>query len=76
LERKHPFSHATLSDQDLIIDFSRFAKPGDRVEVVVAATLTANECWTRFEPSERRLFTDGVSRRIGSPELRKMQKKR
>lgn len=68
LERKHPFSHATLSDQDLSIDFSRFAKPEDRVAVVVTAPLTQNECWTRFEPSEFRLFTDGVSRRIGGPQ--------
>lgn len=64
LERSHPFSHAKLSDQDLSIDFSKYAKPDDRVAVVVTAPLTENESWTRFEPSELRLFTNGASRRI------------
>lgn len=72
LERKHPFSHATLSDQNLSIDFSHFAKPDDQVAVVVTSPLTTNECWTRFEPSELRLFLDGISRRIVSPELSEM----
>ena len=52
VERKHPFAHAQLADEDLSIDFARNTTPQDRVAVVVTAPLTTNENWTAFEPGE------------------------
>ena len=48
VERKHPFAHAQLADEDLTIDFARNTTPQDRVAVVVTAPLTTNENWTAF----------------------------
>jgi len=59
VQRQHPFTHATLADQDLSIDFSQLAQVDDRVAVVVTAPLTTDEAWTAFEPGELRLFVDG-----------------
>jgi glutamine amidotransferase len=61
LERKHPFAHAQLADEDLSIDFARHTTPADRVAVVVTAPLTTNEQWTRMAPGELRVLVDGVS---------------
>ena len=47
VERKHPFAHAQLADEDLSIDFARNTTPHDKVAVVVTAPLTINENWTR-----------------------------
>ena len=57
--RKHPFAHASLSDEDLSIDFARTTTPTDKVAVVVTAPLTTNEAWTAFEPGEVKVFVDG-----------------
>ena len=46
VERKHPFAHAHLADEDLSIDFARNTTPQDKVAVVVTAPLTTNEDWT------------------------------
>jgi len=43
VERKHPFAHAQLSDEDLSIDFAQHTQPTDRVAVVVTAPLTTDE---------------------------------
>ena len=59
VERKHPFAHAQLKDEDLSIDFSQLNTPDDRVAVVVTAPLTVNEPWTRMQPGELRVFVDG-----------------
>jgi glutamine amidotransferase len=59
IERKHPFSTATLSDQDVSINFADYAKPDDRVAVVVTAPLTINETWTTFKSGELAVFVDG-----------------
>jgi glutamine amidotransferase len=59
LERKHPFAHAQLADEDLNIDFARTTTPQDKVAVVVTAPLTTNETWMRFAPGELRVFEDG-----------------
>ena len=40
VERKHPFAHAHLADEDLSIDFARNTSPQDKVAVVVTAPLT------------------------------------
>jgi len=58
--RKHPFAHASLSDEDLSIDFARNTTPTDKVAVVVTAPLTTNEAWTAFEPGEVKVFVDGT----------------
>ncbi|MDP1566042.1 MAG: class II glutamine amidotransferase [Polaromonas sp.] len=62
VERKHPFSHATLSDEDLSVNFAEQAAPGDRVAVVVTAPLTTNEAWLAFAPGELRVFEGGTLR--------------
>jgi len=61
VERKHPFASATLSDQDLSINFAEHAQPNDRVAVIVTTPLTTNEDWTALAPGELRVFVDGQS---------------
>ncbi|HWI82902.1 class II glutamine amidotransferase [Ramlibacter sp.] len=61
VERKHPFAHAQLADEDLAIDFARMTTPQDRVAVVVTAPLTTNEQWTALAPGELRVFADGAA---------------
>lgn len=59
--RQHPFGSATLSDDDLSVNFADHAAPGDRVAVVVTAPLTTNERWTPFAPGELKVFVDGAA---------------
>ena len=59
IERKHPFKHATLSDDELSVNFAEKAGPGDRVAVVVTAPLTNNEEWTAFASGELKVFVNG-----------------
>ena len=61
VERKHPFASATLSDQDLSINFAEHAQANDRVAVIVTTPLTTNEQWTSLAPGELRVFVDGQS---------------
>ena len=63
VERKHPFAHAQLADEDLSIDFARNTTPQDKVAVVVTAPLTTNEDWTAMAPGELRVFVDGQAAR-------------
>ncbi len=60
VERKHPFAHATLSDEDVSVNFAEHAGQSDRVAVVVSAPLTTNEKWTAFAPGELKVFADGA----------------
>ena len=60
VERRHPFTHATLSDEDLSVNFAEHTSPTDRVAVVVTAPLTTNENWTAFAPGELKVFEDGA----------------
>ena len=60
VERRHPFTHATLSDEDLSVNFAEHTQPSDRVAVVVTAPLTTNEVWTAFAPGELKVFVDGA----------------
>ena len=60
VERRHPFAHATLSDEDVSVNFEEHTRPTDRVAVVVTAPLTTNETWTAFAPGELKVFEDGV----------------
>jgi glutamine amidotransferase len=59
LERRHPFTHAHLADEDLSIDFAQHTTPQDQVAVVVTAPLTVNEPWVQMQPGELKVFVDG-----------------
>src|SRR5439155_5948217 len=59
VERKHPFAHAQLKDEDLEIDFARNTTPQDKVAVVVTSPLTVNENWVQFSGGELKVFEDG-----------------
>ncbi|MDP3825965.1 MAG: class II glutamine amidotransferase, partial [Polaromonas sp.] len=54
-----PFAHATLSDEDLSVNFAEHTQPTDRVAVVVTAPLTTNEHWVAFAPGELKVFVGG-----------------
>lgn len=58
-ERRYPFANATLSDEDVSINFAEHTSPSDRVAVVVSAPLTTNETWTPFAPGELKVFEGG-----------------
>jgi predicted glutamine amidotransferase len=60
LERRHPFTAATLADEDLSVDFADHTTPSDRVAVVATQPLTAGEDWQAFAPGELRVFVHGV----------------
>jgi predicted glutamine amidotransferase len=60
VERRHPFAHAQLADEDLSVDFSSVTTPNDRVALVVTTPLTTNEAWTEFAPGELKVFVDGA----------------
>ena len=59
IERKHPFTQAQLSDEDLSVDFSRETTPEDKVVIIVTAPLTHNEQWVPFQNGELRVFVNG-----------------
>lgn len=59
VERRHPFTHAQLADEDLSIDFAQHTTPADQVAVIVTAPLTTDEKWTAFQPGELKVFVDG-----------------
>lgn len=59
-ERAWPFHIATLSDEELSIDFAERNGVDDRTAIVVTAPLTHNEIWTPFEGGELKVFVDGV----------------
>jgi glutamine amidotransferase len=60
LVRQHPFTQATLMDQDWTVNFAELNQPGDRAAVIVTTPLTRNEQWTAFEPDELKVFVDGL----------------
>jgi predicted glutamine amidotransferase len=60
VERRHPFAHARLSDEDLSVNFADHTRPSDRVAVVVTAPLTTNENWIAFAPGELKVFEGGA----------------
>lgn len=57
--RKAPFKTATLTDEDLIVDFSTVTTPNDRVAVIATAPLTRDEAWTMGKPGEMWVFRKG-----------------
>ena len=58
--RGHPFTRASLQDEDMTVDFARFTSPQDRVAVVVTEPLTRDEAWQPFSPGEVKVFVDGM----------------
>jgi predicted glutamine amidotransferase len=58
-ERRHPFTHAQLADEDLAVNFAEQAKPQDRVAVVVTRPLTTNEAWTSLARGQVKVFEAG-----------------
>ncbi len=59
--RQHPFTRASLQDDDVTVDFAEVTSPRDRVAVVVTEPLTHDEVWTAFAPGEIQAFVDGAS---------------
>ncbi|MDH5858098.1 class II glutamine amidotransferase [Lampropedia aestuarii] len=59
-ERAWPFQKATLSDEELTVDFAESNGPEDKTAIVVTTPLTSNETWTSFESGELKVFVDGV----------------
>lgn len=57
--RKAPFKTATLSDDDLSVDFSAVTTPRDRVAVIATAPLTRDEEWAMGRPGEMWVFRRG-----------------
>lgn len=61
VERKYPFTTATLSDDHASVDFSTVTTPADRVAVIVTEPLTSNEEWIALHPGELKVFVDGCA---------------
>jgi predicted glutamine amidotransferase len=59
LERRHPFTAATLRDDDLRVDFGALTTPADRVAVVATEPMTRDEAWQAMQPGEVAVFVDG-----------------
>ena len=60
IERRHPFAHARLSDEDLSINFAEHTQPSDRIAMIATTPLTTDERWTAFAPGELKVFVDGA----------------
>lgn len=59
LIRQFPFAQATLTDNDVSVDFSELAKPDDHVAMIATQPLTTNEPWQQFREGELMVFVDG-----------------
>lgn len=57
--RCHPFTRATLSDDDLSVNFAEHTSVHDRVAVVVTQPLTSDENWVALERHRLYTFVDG-----------------
>ena len=57
--RQAPFKKATLSDEDVCVDFAAVTTPRDRVAIVATMPLTRDETWTAGEPGTLWVFRDG-----------------
>ena len=59
VERRHPFGHVQLSDEDLSLDFSQETQETDEVVIIATSPLTKNEAWTAFAQGELLVFAEG-----------------
>ena len=57
--RKHPFTQASLQDDDVTVNFAELTSPSDCVAIVVTEPLTRDEPWVAFAPGELRVFVGG-----------------
>ena len=60
IERRHPFTAATLRDEDLSVDFGALTSPTDRVAVVATEPMTRDERWHALVAGELAVFVDGA----------------
>ena len=60
VQRKHPFAHASLQDDDVTVNFAELTSAQDRVAIVVTEPLTRDEPWVAFERGELRVFESGT----------------
>jgi predicted glutamine amidotransferase len=58
--RQHPFTRASLQDEDVTVDFADQTSVSDRVAVIVTEPLTRDETWTPFASGELRAFVGGA----------------
>lgn len=58
--REAPFTHAHLTDEDVLVDFSELATEGDRVAVIATQPLTDNEVWTTIPSGTLIAFQNGL----------------
>ena len=58
--RQYPFVSASLSDEDVTVDFSQVTTPSDRVAIIVTEPLTTNEHWTGMSAGQLMVFVDGM----------------
>ena len=59
IERAHPFGHATLTDDDVRVDFSAHTTRDARVAVVATEPMTRDEAWTAMAPGALHTFVGG-----------------
>ena len=59
LERAHPFGHATLSDEDVTVNFAAHTTPEDRVAVVATEPMTRDEAWAPIAAGTLHTFVAG-----------------
>ncbi|MCC7539472.1 MAG: class II glutamine amidotransferase [Deltaproteobacteria bacterium] len=60
--RQAPFGQATLSDDEVKVNFADLTTPRDRVAVVATRPLTRDERWTAGNPGELWVFENGALR--------------
>ena len=58
--RKAPFGIATLSDDDVRVDFAELTTPNDSVAIIATVPLTTDEEWTLARPGELWVFEKGA----------------
>jgi glutamine amidotransferase len=58
--RKAPFRHATLADEDVVVNFADVTTPRDRVAVIATAPLTRDEVWVEGRPQHMWVFRRGA----------------
>jgi predicted glutamine amidotransferase len=59
VQRAHPFGRATLSDEDVTVDFGALTSASDRIAVVATEPMTRDEAWTPMRPGELACFVGG-----------------
>jgi len=59
VQRRHPFTRATLRDEDLQVNFAEHTRETDRVAVVVTQPLTVDEDWQALPPGRLCTLVDG-----------------